>query len=123
MTQKLSKFLIDIGQELHEEGHSDGDNVIQPITKDEQLAREIWKRALGYTEEIKNSNGVAISRTYPPDPKAQQFIFERREGKFVTPPDSNPITLLKKISELTISRVNDMADQIVDDRNNNQTEP
>lgn len=119
--KKLSNYLESIGHEIHDTGFVDDAGTIRPITRDEALAREIWKRALGYVKETKNSDGSISNRYFPPDPKAQQFIFERREGKFITPTDERSITLLDKISELAKSQLNKAAEEVVkDDRDETQ---
>ena len=121
--KKLSNYLEQIGHEIHDTGFVDDAGTIRPITRDEALAREIWKRALGYIKETTNSDGSVSNRYFPPDPKAQAFIFERREGKFVTPIDERSITLLEKISELAKSQLNKAAKEVVDnDRNDTQSE-
>ena len=121
MKRSLSKLLEDIGSEPHPEGYVDRTGTIRAVTKDEALARQIWRRALGYEQEVKNADGSVTHRIFSPDPKMQQFIIERREGKFVTPPDEKTITLLERISELAKNQVNAAAEQVVeDDRNDNQ---
>jgi len=115
--KKLSKYLEQIGHEIHDKGFVDDAGTIRPITRDEALAREIWKRALGYVKETTNSDGSVSNRYFPPDPKAQAFIFERREGKFITPTDEKSITLLEKISEIAKDQANKVAEETVDDRN------
>ena len=122
MKRSLSKLLEDIGAEIHNEGFADASGIIRPIIKDEALARQIWRRALGYVEVIKNDDGTETHRIYPPDPKMQQFLIERREGKFVPPSDEKTITLLERISELARNQVNAAAEKIVDDRNDNQSD-
>jgi len=118
MGKGLSDYLKTIGQEVHETSYVDATGTLRPITKDEALAREVWKRALGCEEEIKNEDGTATHRVFAPDPKAQQFIFERREGKIVILPDEGSITLLEKISELTKTRLNKIAEDIAENDGN-----
>lgn len=123
MKRSLSKLLEEIGQEVHEQGYLDSAGVIRPITKDEALARQIWRRALGYKEIIENDDGSAMHRVHSPDPKMQQFLIERREGKFVAPLDKETTTLLEKVSELAKQQLNATAEQVVgDDRNANESD-
>jgi hypothetical protein len=122
MAKRLTDYLDSIGHEIHDEAYVDDGGTIRPITKDERLAREIWKRALGHEEEQQNVDGTVMHRTFPPDPKAQQFIFERREGKFVTPTDEKSMKLLERISEIAKLQINDEAEQAVDDRDTPQTD-
>lgn len=118
----LSEYLRIIGQETHDSAHVDAEGTMRSITKDEQLAREVWHRALGHEEEITNEDGSVTHRIFSPDPKAQAFIFERREGKVVTPSEGKSITLLERISELAKSQINKIAEQSTDDRDSDQSE-
>ncbi len=114
MSKTLTEYLEIIGLELHDNAYMDDSGTIRPITKDEQLSREIWKRALGYEERITNSDGSIAHRVFSPDPRAQQFIFERREGKAVEPRDDHSITLLDKISDIARLRINAAAEKSID---------
>lgn len=122
MKRSLSKLLEDIGAEIHDEGFADASGVIRPIIKDEALARQIWRRALGYEENIKNGDGTVTHRVYPADPKMQQFLIERREGKLVTPPDEKTTSLLDRISELAKSQMNVAAEKVVNEDGKNHDE-
>ena len=113
MAQKLSDYLTSIG--LEETGIIDSDGTIKVLTNDELLAREVWKRALGYEAVTKNGDGVETHRIFAPCPKAQAFIFERREGKVVTPTEETSITLVEKLDELIKSQVNAEAEKIVEE--------
>ena len=115
MAKRLTEYLEQIGLEIHDTAYADASGVFRAITKDEQLAREVWKRALGYEEETENSDGTVRHRIYPADPKMQQFIFERREGKNVVPTGEETASLLDKISDLAKSKVNNAAKESVDD--------
>lgn len=123
MAKRLTEYLEQIGREIHDRGHVYADGTVRPITKDEMLAREVWRRALGHEQETTNEDGSVSHRIYPPDPKMQQFIFERREGKIVTPQEEKSIELLDKISEIARSQLNTAAEDIVkDDRDDNTTD-
>lgn len=113
--KKLVQYLESIGQEIHEPEFVGTDGVIRPITKDEQLAREVWKRALGYEKESVNADGHSSHRVFDPDPKAQAFIFERREGKNAMPDEDKGLSLLEKISDLALGEVNEMTEQVTTD--------
>lgn len=124
MKRSLSKLLEEIGGEIHEEGFVDAAGVIRPITKDEALARQIWRRALGYEENIVNIDKTVTHRVHSPDPKMQTFLIERREGKFVQPPDEKSISLLERIDGLIKQQLNTAAEQVVgDDRSEIQSDP
>lgn len=123
MTRSLTKLLEEIGAETYEIPYVDASHTIRPITRDQALARQIWRRALGYEEETKNTDGTVRHIICPPDPKMQQFIIERREGKIVQPPDEKSITALERIDELVKQQLNAAAKQVVDnDRDDSQTD-
>ena len=69
-----------------------------------------------------NGDGTSSHRVIPPDPKAQQFIFERREGKFVTPQSGKAASLLEKITDIAKNRANTFAQKAVDDSDAPQTD-
>ena len=118
MAKRLTEYLEMIGHEIHDRSHVYADGTVRPITKDEMLAREVWRRALGHEQETVNEDGSVSHRIYSPDAKAQAFIFERREGKIVTPQEEKSITLLERISELAKQQLNDTAEQIASGGNN-----
>ena len=115
--KSLTDYLESIGKEIHDRGFADAEGNIRVITKDEQLAREVWARALGYEKETVNSDGTMIHRVVPPDYRAQEFIWERREGKSAPMiEEKRDASLVEKISEITKSQVNEVAEQAIDDR-------
>ncbi len=120
--KKLSKYLESIGQELHETAYVDGKGINRPITKDETLAREIWKRALGCVETIEHDDGEFSHRILKPDPRAQQFIFERREGKPEAPIEGQDTSLLDGISDIARNMMNKSAEEVVTDGHTDDTE-
>ncbi len=119
--KSLTDYLVAIGQEI-DRSHADVDDTLIPITKDEALARELFNRALGYVVVTENGDGTSSHRVIPPDPKAQQFIFERREGKFVTPQSGRTASLLEKIADITKSQANTFARKAVDGPDAPQTD-
>lgn len=52
-----------------------------PVTREQALASLIWKQALGWTEETRDDNGTLKKTVHPPVAWAQQYLFERMEGK------------------------------------------
>ncbi len=119
----LTEYLIAIGKETSDTVQVDIDGTHKPITNDEALARLIWKQANGYIESDENEDGTGIRRVHSPDPRMQQFIFERREGKVVESLDDKQITILEKMSELTRMRMNRMAeDAAKNDKDDNPTD-
>jgi len=114
--QTLSAYLKQIGLEHYASAHVGEDGCITQITNDEMLARRIWARAHGWRQDVRDENGHLTGVIdHPPDPKAQEFIFERREGKSVVQVDKKTADLLDKISELAKIDANDMAEQSVND--------
>ena len=122
MSKKLTEFLESIGQEIHETAYVDEKGVNRPITKDEQLAREVWKRALGCVETIENEDGTFSHRIFKPDPRAQQFIFERREGKPEAPIEGQDTSLLDGISDIARNMMNKTAEEVVTNEHIDDTE-
>ena len=116
MSKRLSEYLEEIGSELHDDAYADTDGTLRPITKDECLAREVWKRALGYEEESENTKGEVSHAIHPPDSRMQQFIFERREGKIVSPQEKGTATLLEKIDNIIRAKINNVAEEITGEK-------
>lgn len=109
MNKQIVEYLTEIGQELSEEGQ----------VNDEKLARLIWKRALGYVETREDGSETH----YFPDPKAQQFIIERREGKAAdVEMDNGTPTLVEKISETIVAQINKRSEQLVRTESETRTE-
>ncbi len=110
MKQGLSNWLAKIGEEIFIGEDIGEDGEIEQITKDERLARLIWKRALGYEEDVINPDKTEGHRVHLPDPKAQQFIFERRDGKFAVPQEGGGVKALDKLTEEMKQRLNAMVE-------------
>lgn len=118
MTKTLVEWLKEIGEEYGAGTLQEDGTIVGTITNDEQLARQIWQRALGYVKNIKQEDGSFAHREILPDPKAQQFIIERREGKYVDPiGDKNPMKALEKINDAIQGQLNTLTEAIVDDSN------
>ena len=123
-SKQLVEWLEKIGTETHEDVSIDDDGNIITRTKDEELARLIWKQALGYTREILDENGSVIKRDFvKPDPKMQQFIIERREGKCPAVEGDGGMTATDKILGQTKESLNDMAEQAVHGDRPEQIDP
>jgi hypothetical protein len=107
----LSKFLRQVGQEKTEVAGNDpltGDARV--VTKTEQLARTIWRLALGYEEEVKVDGKIVVKR-YKPDNTMISLVYDRLEGK-VASTESDKIKkqpLSGKVSEQVRQRVNALA--------------
>lgn len=112
-SKSLSDWLEKIGHEMFIVGaHPDGTLVQR--TNDEQLARLIWERALGQQIQTEHEDGSVSVNVLKPDAKAQSFIFERREGKFVAPLEDNSLTPLDRIDDMIKDEMNDAAKAAVD---------
>lgn len=120
MPQGLSEWLERIGQEWFIQGaHPDG-TIIQR-SNDEQLARLIWERALGQQIKTEHEDGSISVDVLKPDPRAQQFIFERREGKMTQPVEDRGITALDRVDEAIAGEMNKAAEAIVDDNDSSES--
>jgi len=122
MSKSLSEWLEQIGQEMFIEGLRPDGTVIQR-SNDEQLARLIWDRAIGVQTETKHEDGSISVNVANPDARAQQFIFERREGKSVVPPEDTGLTPLDRVSEMVANDLNDAAEDAIDDDDDSTDNP
>lgn len=82
-----------------------------PVTREQKLAELIWKQALGWTETIRDDDGNPKTVVHPPVAWAQQYLFERLEGKApqAIPEDSGGIKAVEKVRQLAKDRINNMA--------------
>jgi len=104
-TRKLVDWLHDIGAEaftIDEEG--------EIITKDEQLARMMFRMALGWEEKDPDNPDRLVK--HKPDKQMMMFIVERREGKspMAKPDEAETATAAEKVSDLARARLNKLAD-------------
>ena len=113
----LSKFLRQVGLEKTEvAGNDPVTGNVRIVTKYEQLARTMWKLALGYKEEERSTDpktGTPVLRVkhYKPDNAMITLIYDRIEGK-ASSTDSSKVKkqpLSGKIDEQVKQRVNAMA--------------
>lgn len=83
-----------------------------PITREQKLAKMIWDLALGHTEKVRDENGTMQERYFPPVAWAQQFLFERVEGKAAqaAPEEGDRIKAVDKVRELSRQRLNKLAE-------------
>lgn len=82
-----------------------------PLTREQVLADLIWKQALGWTEEFRDDNGTLIKKVHPPVAWAQQYLFERIEGRAPVsiPENEGGLKAADKVSDLAKQRVNQRA--------------
>jgi hypothetical protein len=82
-----------------------------PVTREEQLAKLIWDQALGYTEETRNEEGTLVKVYHKPTAWAQQYLYERIEGKaqVMQPDNEGGMKAADKVRDLAKQRVNALA--------------
>lgn len=117
-----NKSLVDWLKEIGQEGSEDElqpDGTIRSMTNDERLARMIWERALGSIRDIEREDGSTTHFERLPDAKAQQFIIERREGKYTEPVKDGSVKPLERISKAIQDQLNATTEQIVGKSNKN----
>ena len=105
----LNQFLREISQECTEIGKdADGDPYL--ITKAEALVRNMWKMALGYTEQRVVGDDLKDFK-YPPDKGMMSRIFDRIEGKVPMSVDAGKqkVTAAKRLSAENTKRMNEFA--------------
>ena len=104
--KRLTAELSRLGAEIHDM-LPDG----TPVTRDEQLAKLIWQKALGWVEETRDAEGNRKKKAHPPESWAMQYIWERREGKApaALPDESGGKTAAQKVRELATQRLNSIA--------------
>lgn len=108
--QLLSQFVRSIALEETELVKGvDGED--QMASKAEALARLIWKKALGYTEQ-KVIDGKLTDIDYPPDRTMMAMVFDRMEGRapLMNPEKGNKRTIADKVSEQGKRRIKEIAE-------------
>ena len=107
-SKDLTKHLRQLASEAQDWTEEDG-----VITKGEALARLLWRKALGYTEQTTDDEGNVKEVYHKPEAWAIQLVYERMEGK--TPQAIEEDTTRRKakdeVRDLAKSRVNDLADK------------
>jgi len=103
----LTRYLEIIAEEKTEmiKG-ADGED--RMATKAEALARLIWKRALGYTEQDVKAGGL-VDIVHQPEQSKIGIIFDRIEGKapMAGEDTKGKITAAEKVSEVGKKRIAD----------------
>lgn len=82
-----------------------------PVTREQALANLIWKQALGWEELTRDEMGTAKKVWHPPVAWAQQYLFERMEGKApqAVSEDMGGMKAADKVRELSKERLNKLA--------------
>lgn len=87
-----------------------------PMTRAEQLATELWKRAIGYTEIKEKSGGKTAERvSHDPQQWAMVLVFERLEGKAPIAVEDKvaSATAAEMVTEQAQQRINNFTDKTV----------
>jgi len=123
MAKALREWLEEIGQEELPEPEVDVDGKVRTLTLDEKLSRLVWQRALGWVEVVELPGGNESCTVHSPDPKAQAFIFERREGKQpLGNEDMKRPDALDRVRKSSKDDMNDLAQQSLDENNESQSD-
>jgi hypothetical protein len=116
LTNHLRTFAADIEDTFI---NDEGEAVL--VTKAEMLAKRVWQAALGWVEEIVEETDVPgktkTKKVYhKPAAWAQQFIWERFEGKApaALPDDQQGLSAADKVDELAKARVNQLTEDMTD---------
>jgi len=90
---------------------TDGGDV---VSNAEQLARTIWKKALGYTE-TRIKAGYPVDKVHDAAAWAIQLLMDRMEGKAATiqPEAEKGISAVERIGELAVETVNRLTEEAV----------
>ena len=105
----LSQFIRSIALEKTELVKVDGED--QMASKAEALARLVWKKALGYTEQ-KVIKGDLTDVNYPPDRTMIALLWDRMEGRapLMNPDKKDRRSIADRVSEQGKKRSNKIAE-------------
>lgn len=109
---QLNSHLAQIGQEVEsidDEGRA--------ITKEEAIARLIYKKALGWNEQKiqvdEYGNRATYEEYHPPENWAIQYLYDRREGKVPQAAEDaskkRSMTASESVRELAQKKINSLA--------------
>jgi len=101
----ITQHLRELGNEVDQLRTVDGET--QVITRVEALAELVWKRALGWIEDL----GGGKKTYHKPEPWAIQLIYERIEGRVpqVIPSEKSGATIADRVGDLGKQRINSQA--------------
>jgi len=108
--QLLSQFVRDISLEKTEL-IKDANGEDRMASKAEALARMIWQRGLGFTEQ-KVIDGVLTDIEHAPDRVYVGMLWDRMEGRapLMNPEKGNKRTIADRITEQGKKRINKLSD-------------
>jgi len=109
-SRELTNHVRQLAAEAHDWSEADG-----VITKGEALARLLWRKALGYTEETVTDEGERKEVFHKPESWAIQLLYDRMEGKTpqAVPEDEDRIKAADRVRELAAGRLNSLAQEAV----------
>lgn len=109
-SRELTNHVRQLAAEAHDWSMEDG-----AITKGEALARLLWKKALGYTEDIVTDEGEQQTVHHKPEVWAIQLLYDRLEGKTpqAVPEDDHRVKAADRVRELAANRINHLAEVAV----------
>lgn len=109
--KQLTRYLERLAEEMHtvEDG---GD----AVSKAEALAKLLWNKALGYTEQVLR-DGAWVAVSHPPESWAIHLVYDRLEGR-VTNSDKGGDTstekpVHEKVADIAKARLNAAAESAV----------
>lgn len=105
----LSQFIRSIALEKTACVKVDGED--QMVSNAEALARLVWKKALGYTEQIVKEGGLTDIK-HAPDRTMIALLWDRMEGRapLVNPDKKDRRTIADRVSEQGKKRSNEIAE-------------
>ncbi len=109
----LSGLLRDIAEEKTELGGTVDDPAM--ISKAEALARLIWKKGLGWTEQIHRDNEL-VDIEHPPDRVYVGMLLDRLEGRVaaIETGGKERRTVADKVGEQSKKRINSISKDAVE---------
>jgi len=109
-SRELTNHVRQLAAEAHDWSEADG-----VITKGEALARLLWQKALGSTEQTEDDEGNPKQVFHKPESWAIQLLYDRMEGKTpqAVPEDEDRIKAADRVRELAAGRLNNLAEEAV----------
>lgn len=109
-TRKVTRYLRELATEA--ETISDDGTM---LTKAEVLARLLWRKALGWTEQRRTKDDV-VEIIHQPESWAINLVYDRLEGRVpqqLTDESEIP-TVAERVGDLAKARMNKLAQAVVD---------
>ena len=109
--KQLTRYLERLAEEMHtvEDGG-------KPLSKAEALAKLLWNKALGYTEQVLRDGTWAEVR-HPPESWAIHLVYDRLEGRVDSTGKGKDTDgekpVHEKVAEIAKARLNEAAERAV----------